>query len=404
MLGRHADAHESYAAAAQVARLGANDLYNFGICANEIGRYADAVAHYRAAAALAPREARIHNNLGKSLNRLGRYAEAEAALRRALDLEPGRPASELNLAVNLLARGDWKASWPLFEARLRAFDVIAPMPYPAWDGQVRRDRLLLLRTEQGLGDAIQFARFASDLGRAGQAVIIQTDARMVALLKTAPKVLDVIAYEKSLRSERHPIEWAPLLSVPGRLGITPANLPRQGPYLAADAARVARWRAWLPQAGLRIGIGWQGNPAGEIDRGRSFALDHLAGIADLPGVHLIALQKGAGLEQVKAVAFGNRITLPGPDFDTGSSAFLDTAALMMSLDLVITSDTALAHLAGALGRPTFLALQRWPDWRWLLDRDDTPWCPTLRLFRQADPGDWAGVFERMTAAVQDMKR
>jgi hypothetical protein len=304
--------------------------------------------------------------------------------------------------MTLLGRGDWKAGWPLFEARRRVFDVLPQMPYPDWDGKVHGDRLLLLRAEQGLGDAILFARFASDLGRAGQPAIVQADARMVALLKTLPKVVDVIANHQVLKSDRHPIDWAPLLSVPGILGLTPDAIARTGPYLSAERERVLRWRAWLPQERLRIGIGWQGNPAGEVDRGRSFPLEAFAGIAALPGVHLVALQKGTGLEQIQAVPFGEVIRLPGPDFDAGNNAFLDTAALITALDLVITSDTAIAHLAGALGRPTFLALQRWPDWRWLLDRDDTPWYPTMRLFRQSEPDKWACVFERIRAAVQGM--
>ena len=276
------------------------------------------------------------------------------------------------------------------------------MPYPAWDGRLQRDRLLLLRAEQGLGDSIQFGRFASTLGAAGQPVIVQADPRIVALLKTLPKVVDVISTAQSLQSTRHPIDWAPLLSVPGMLGVTPSTIPWTGPYLSADPTRVARWRTWLPQDGLQIGIGWQGNPAGEVDRGRSFPLALFAAVAAIPSVSLVALQKGSGLEQIHTVPFGKTIHLPGSEFDTGNNAFLDTAALMASLDLVVTSDTAIAHLAGALGRPTFLALQRWPDWRWLLDRDDTPWYPSVRLFRQSEPGDWAGVFERIAAAIRSM--
>lgn len=382
----------------------ADDLYNFGLCCDELGRHDEAVSLYKRSLKLNPANPRAHNNLGKTLNNMGRYREAEAHLRQALALEPDRAWTELNLAISLLSRGEWRSGWKYFEVRLPAFKTIPPMPYPRWDGRPRRDRILLLRSEQGLGDTIQFCRFASLLGGLGVPVILQAPPTLVALLRTAKNLLQVIRWDSHLRSEKSPIEWAPLMSVPGIMGVMPDTVPSPPSYLSAEPDRVARWRSWLPADGFRIGVAWHGNPQADRQNRRSFPLALCRGMASIPGVRLVSLQKGAGVEQIGQVSFRDRLIVPPPDFDAGDQAFLDSAAMMTSLDLVLSADTAVAHLAGALGRPTFLALQRWPEWRWLLDRDDTPWYPTLRLFRQSAPGEWESVFVRMTAEVEALAR
>jgi Tfp pilus assembly protein PilF len=401
MLKRHELAYRQYGLAlATRMPFAADDFYNFGLCCNELGYYTESIDHYRRSLQLNPDSAPTHNNIGKSMNRIGLLAEAEAHLRKALELEPGRATSELNLATNLLLRGNWQAGWKYYEARLRVFSVIPEMPYPRWDGTPRRSRVLLLRTEQGMGDAIQFARFAVLLGRAGVPTIIQAQPRLVALLRTLSNVRTVIGHHQKIET-KVPIEWAPLMSVPYLTGLVPKRVPSADHYLTAEPDRVAHWKNWLPDGAFTIGIAWQGNPQGDIDRGRSFPLAALAPIAALPGVRLISLQKDAGADQIAGVPFRERLLIPGADFDRGDDAFLDTAALMMSLDLVITCDTSIAHLAGALGRPTFLALQKWPDWRWLLEREDTPWYPRMRLFRQHTAGDWEDVLARIATAVTD---
>jgi hypothetical protein len=165
--------------------------------------------------------------------------------------------------------------------------------------------------------------------------------------------------------------------------------------LGADADRVAAWRTRIGRHGRRIGIAWQGNPTAAAERGRSIPLRDFLPLAQVPDVRLISLQKHHGVDQLAHLPEGLRIETLGDDFDAGPDAFIDTAAVMQSLDLVITSDTSVAHLAGALGRPVWVALQHVPDWRWLLEGDDCPWYPTMRLFRQTARGDWRGVFERM---------
>jgi hypothetical protein len=202
--------------------------------------------------------------------------------------------------------------------------------------------------------------------------------------------------------------WAPLMSVPNRLGTTLATIPADVPYLAAEPDRVARWRGWLdtavPAPALRVGLAWQGNPAIKIDAGRSVPLKTLAPLARVPGVRLVALQKHAGLDQLADWPAELPLDRPGPGFDDGPDAFLDTAALMMSLDLVVTSDTSIAHLAGGLGRPTLVMLRHAPEWRWMLDRPDSPWYPTVTLYRQARPAAWDGVVDRLAADLSARAR
>jgi Glycosyltransferase family 9 (heptosyltransferase) len=193
--------------------------------------------------------------------------------------------------------------------------------------------------------------------------------------------------------------YTALLSVPLALRAVPANCPARIPYLRAEPERVEAWRERLGDDGFRIGICWQGNKASEIDAGRSFPLRHFEGIAKLPDVRLISLQKNDGVEQLFDLPPAMKVETLGEDFDASIDAFIDTAAVMETLDLVITSDTAIAHLAGALGRPVWVALKHVPDWRWLLERADSPWYPTMRLFRQRARDDWTGVFAAMERQV-----
>jgi hypothetical protein len=195
----------------------------------------------------------------------------------------------------------------------------------------------------------------------------------------------------------------PLLSLPLVCGTTLGTIPGDVPYLGAEPARVERWRRGLGDGGLRIGICWQGNPS-LVDRGRSYPLAALAGLARRPGTRLISLQKGHGLEQLgAALPQGMTVETLGEEFDAGPDAFLDSAAVMQNLDLIISCDTSVAHVAGALARPTFVLLRKIPDWRWMLGREDSPWYPTMRLFRQPCPGDWSAAVSDVVAAVEAMR-
>jgi hypothetical protein len=253
----------------------------------------------------------------------------------------------------------------------------------------------LLHAEQGLGDTIQFIRYASIVKQLGAAVIVECQELLLGLLDSCPGIDQLVAQGDALPAfDVH----APLLSLPRILKTSLATLPATIPYLVPKPAIVERWRTRLVGIdGFKIGIAWQGNPAFRGDRFRSLPVRYFAPLTQVPGVRLLSLQKGAGSEQLAAVRDLFGVTELGDRLHD----FTDTAAVMKNLDLVITSDTAAAHLAGALGVPVWVALSFAADWRWLLDRCDCPWYPTMRLFRQKERGDWRGVFEEINSALHE---
>jgi hypothetical protein len=361
----------------------------------ESGAFDEAVAGYLRAIALKSDFVDAHSNLGNVLRRQGRVEEAIAACRRAIAIKPDFAPAHLNLALALLLKGDFAEGWREYEWRWQGGTPdlkLRDLRRPRWRGEDLRGKTLLLHAEQGLGDTLQFARFAPMMATRGAKVILAVPPPLVALLRDAQwpnvKVSDgakLTGYDFEL----------PLMSVPAVLGMTEKTIPPIVPYLAANAERVAAWRKRLPNDGFRIGVVWQGRPDAKIDSRRSFPLRSCAPICRLKGTSIISLQKGHGLDQLDALPAGVRIQRLDPDFDTGPDAFLDSAAIMMSLDLIITADTATAHLAGALARPVWIALPQVAEWRWLMDREDSPWYPTARLFRQGDDADWDEVFARM---------
>ncbi len=242
-----------------------------------------------------------------------------------------------------------------------------------------------------MGDTIQFCRYVT-MAAAGGPVVLEVQPGLQRLLSRNLAGVPIVSAGDALPDFEL---WTPLLSLPRLLGLQ-APMP---PYLTAEADRVARWRARIGAQGCKIGIAWQGNPAAAVERGRSIPLREFAPLAQVPGVRLISLQKHHGLDQLASLQSELRIETLGEAFDAGTDAFVDTAAVMQSLDLVVTSDTSVAHLAGALGRPVWVGLQNVPDWRWLLQGEDSRWYPSMRLFRQTTRRDWAGVLERMAAAV-----
>ena len=363
------------------------DLYNnVGLVLRQADRLEEAAVALRQAVKRAPRDAQAQGNLGGVLKELGRPVEALDCYRAALRLHPDDPVLHVNLGIALLLAGRFDAGWEEYEWRFRAGAArIPPCTQPRWNGEELAGRTLLIRAEQGIGDTIQFCRYVTMAAARGPVALeVQPGLRhlvrdLPARIIEAGGVLPVFDL------------WCPLLSLPPLLGMQ-APAP---PYLTADADRVAAWRDRIGVHGRRIGIAWQGNPASAAERGRSIPLREFLPLAQIPGVRLISLQKHHGLEQFAGVPDGVRIETLDDDFDAGPDAFIDTAAAMQCLDLVITSDTSVAHLAGALGRPVWVGLQHVPDWRWLLEGEDCLWYPTMRLFRQTRRGDWSGVFTRM---------
>jgi len=361
-----------------------------------------ALCDLTAAVALDPNLAIALANRGYLLNRLGRFDEASADLARALSIAPHDDEVRYYAALVHLLHGRWREGFGHYDARLTARSLgltglFVPPPYPRWAGEPPDGNLLVLLTEQGRGDAIQFARFASELSRSGHRVAIATQPHYASMFATVAGLERIIVDTDEL-ADLGPLRWQMLASVPGCLGVTPETIPAAVPYLAVDPERRLAWRKRLG-GGFKIGISWQGNPGFVHDRGRSIPLAAFAPLADVPDVRLISLQKRPGAEQIAAVPFRGRIEQVLDISDTGDEAFLETAGLIDALDLVVTSDTMTAHLAGALGKPTFIALRKIPNWRWLLGSDDCPWYPTARLFRQTADGDWRDVFSRIAVAA-----
>jgi hypothetical protein len=297
-----------------------------------------------------------------------------------------------------LLTGDFERGWAEYQWRWKAEQCQwRDFSQPLWDGRPLEGRTILLHAEQGLGDTIQFVRYAALVKQRGGGVVVECPTPLLSLLASCERIDRLMG-----RGDELPAFdlQAPLLSLPGIFHTSLDTIPADGPYLFADPGLVGRWRQELGGiAGFKIGIAWQGNPKNPDDRNRSIPLSDFEPLAGCSAVRLLSLQKEAGTEQLQKVAGRFPVIDLGSRLDEAAGAFMDTAAVMMNLDLVVTSDTAIAHLAGALGVPVWVAISFVPDWRWLLDRSDSPWYPTMRLFRQTRLGDWAGVFEEIKAAL-----
>ena len=304
-----------------------------------------------------------------------------------------------------LHQGDWQAGFPLYEARENIPAApYQPLRYQRWAGEPLREERLVLLAEQGLGDQIQFSRFGPVLAARGIDVTILTSEAMRPLLSTLEGVSIATPADAPAPNGR-PLRWLPLMSVTHVLGIRPDTIPANVPYLAAEPARVDAWRRKLGTQGFKVGIIWAPGPARTwFDAQRFIPLGLFAPLASLPDVRLISLQHGAPAGEIGTVAFRDRIEVFDIDADPAAPRFLDTAAVMAQLDLIVTCDTAAAQLAGALARPVFTAVTHVADWRWLGGREDTPWYPNMRVFRQSKPGEWSDVFTRIAAAVEEMAK
>ncbi len=395
-LRRFDDAIASYARALRLQPDWPEANTNLGLALAAVGRVDDALAAYGRTLAVRPDHALAHNGAGLALQARGDFARAAAHFDRAIALAPEFAQARANRAQLALLHGDFERGWPEYEWRLRVpGHAIAPTAAPRWDGGAVDGRTMLLRAEQGLGDTLQFVRFAPVLAARGARVVVETQASIERIVRTCPGIAAVVPRGTPLPP--HDLE-TPIASVPFRLGLTLDSIPGTVPYLAADPALAADAGRRIRRNGtFTVGIAWQGNPVFPQDCHRSMPLRHFAPLAAVPGVRLFSLQKGFGAEQLAAAPFP--VEDLGAALDTAGGAFTDTAAAMMALDLVIVSDSAVAHVAGALGRPVWVVLPLAPDWRWLLDREDTPWYPTMRLFRQRRLGEWDEVFERIAAAL-----
>jgi Flp pilus assembly protein TadD len=371
-----------------------NDL---GSALAQQGRLDEAVASYGRALALRPDYPEAHSNLGSALADQGRSGEAVAHFRRALALRPDYPEAHSNLAIVLLARGDMAAGWEEYEWRWKVPHMIKAtrnFAQPRWRGEAAEGRTLLIHAEQGFGDTVQFCRYAPLAANRGLRVILEVQEPLLRLLRCLPGVDLVAGPGEDLPSfDLH----CPMLSLPLALATATASIPSAASYLHSDQAQVAAWRTRLGAMEgerLRIGLAWAGNPDLPSDRRRSLTPDRLAPLFDVSGLHFFSLQKGG---PTAPEAF------PLTDLMDELGDFADTAALVANLDLVISVDTAVAHLAAAIGKPVWLLNRFDSCWRWQAGRRDSPWYPTLRLYRQPRPGDWATVLAEVARDLRALR-
>jgi tetratricopeptide (TPR) repeat protein len=368
----------------------------------DLGRPEQALASCDQAIALEPGCALAYLNRGSALHDLGHLDEALECYVRAQQLKPQLDRAYANAALVHLLLGRFESGWPLFERRKRPGPGSgrSSWPAPQWSGeQSLAGKTLFIYWEQGLGDSMQFCRYAKLAADRGASVIFSVQNSLQQLMLGLDKRIEFTGqHQMPARFDYH----CPLMSLPRAFGCTLGAVPSEVPYLRGEPARIESWRQRIGGTGFRIGICWQGNPHRSIDAGRSYPLRELERLAALPGVRLISLQKGPGSKQLADLPRGMAVEDLGADFDAGPGAFLDCAAVMQALDLIITCDTSVAHLAGALGRPTWIVLRHTPDWRWLLARDDSPWYPSARLFRQRQRGDWRAVFEEIERGLRQM--
>jgi len=374
---------------------------NLGDALDEAGRVEAALAAIRTALLLDPAVPPAWNNLGHLL-----LEQGGPALRRAIQLHPQYAAAHLNLGMDLLRRGELEEGWREFEWWRMTIPAVPGWqgpPQTRWRGQDLQGRTLLLRGEQGLGDMLQFARYATLFARAGARVVLEVHPPLTRLLATVPGVAQTVP----MGAPPPPHDYHQhMMSVPGLLGTRLDTIPADIPYLAADPAAIEAWRERLSAlAGLKIGLVWAGNPRPNdpgvrlVDSRRSMALKRLSPLLGLPGISFVSLQMGEAAAQIADLPPELR------PFDAMGDVqdFADTAALCANLDLVISVDTSVVHLAGALGRPVWILSRHNGCWRWLLDRDDSPWYPTARLFRQRVPGDWEEVVARVVEALVSLR-
>jgi tetratricopeptide (TPR) repeat protein len=394
-LGRLDEATASYNKAIRLQPNFAEAHANLGHALQDLGRLDEAVAAYHKAISFKPDFAEAHSGLGNALKNLGRLDDAIAAHNTAIGHQPDYAQGHINLGIGLLLSGDITNGWAEYEWRWRKAENEAALlgfSKPQWQGEEVNGQTILLHAEQGLGDTIQFCRYATLIAARGARVLLQAPRSLLTALSGLEGVDRVIAAGEPLP----PFDiHCPLMSLPHIFGTGLATIPAPFSYIPINEAKRRNWQQRLsPTAGRRIGIVWAGNPQHGNDRNRSLPFAALAPLWNIPGIRWYSLQVGERRADLDA-------TPPGviEDLSPSLDDFAQTAAAISQLDLVLTVDTSVAHLAGAIGHPTWVMLPFVPDWRWLMGRQDSPWYPSVRLFRQVQYGAWGSVIHSVEAAL-----
>ena len=341
------------------------------------------------------------NNYGNVMRECGQPARAVPFLQHAIALEPQNVTAHFNLAVSYLIQGNYAQGWPLYEVRWSYEHLAGQLPkhtQPRWTGQDLKDKIILVEGEQGHGDNIQFVRFLWNLHVAGAKIKLKVTDGLIPLLSNSPIIERVGGYLDDVGEFDY---WTPIMSIPGILGITLENLPKPVNYLNVDMNKQQEWLQILgPKIRMRVGFCWSGRRDAWLNRHKGMPFeDMLELIRTNSQYEWVNLQIDATPEEEAALVAAGVKAYPG-----SITSFVDTAALIMAMDVVIGVDTAVSHLSGSLGRPTWIMLNWFgTDWRWLLNRDDSPWYSTARLFRQPSMGDWASVKKKVSQYLSWMK-
>jgi tetratricopeptide (TPR) repeat protein len=401
-LGRHQEAVAEFEAALALSPQNPAAHYNHGISLFGLGRYEEAVAAYDRALSTATDHVKAWNNRGLALQALNRHDEALASYAKALELRKDYADAHFNQALALLTIGEFRRGFEKYEWRWRRSGM-RPLGRsygrPLWLGEFPLERrTILLHAEQGLGDTIQFARYVPMLARAGAKVVLEVQPQLKALLRQIDGAAAVVARGEPLPAfDVH----CPLGSLPLALKTEPATVPSGDRYVGADEAHIAKWRPRLEPLGRpRVALAWSGNPQHVNDRNRSIPLTRFAPLWSTGAMHFFAVQRELRDGDAELLAREPHVTQLGTELDD----FADTAAVLALMDLVITVDTAVAHLAGAMGRRVYILVPFSPDWRWTLAGESSRWYPTARLFRQPSLGDWDSVIERLRDDLDQFAR
>ena len=430
--GREQGAIKAYRKAIELNNDYAQAYSNLGNCLQKQNKYAESIEYYTKAIELNPGYAEAYNNLASALYKLGNskaaikncrksielkcnYAEAYNTLAAALNMEqrydeaiecynktvecaPDYAEAYYSRGMLYLCCGEFAKGWDDYQWRLKTAKTKVKLWYdkPWWQGENFQGKTLLVQSEQGFGDSIQFVRYLPMVKDRGTTVILAEKPELIDLFRDLEGIDDLVGIRELTEGDVKYDLYVPLLNLPGIFDTGIDNIPARIPYLSAKEPKVVHWGNKIGTDAFKVGIAWAGNPVHTNDHNRSCALKNFTRLAEIKNVTLFSLQKGPGIEQIKNWQGDTELINLGQQFRD----FTDTAATIENMDLIISVDTSVIHLAGAMGKPVWTLLPFMPDWRWMMERQDSPWYPTMRLFRQKSPGCWSDVFAGVKKGLQ----
>jgi tetratricopeptide (TPR) repeat protein len=421
-LGKTGDAIRSYQACLYLKPDHTDAINNLGLILYEQQRFEESIILFRQSICVKPDLTNAWYNLGMALQAQGQPQEAIEAYNQVLKVIPDSAEAHFNRSISLLLTENFEEGWDEYEWRFRSSenkkDSMPQKSLRHWDGGSLNNKRILVNDEQGIGDTLQFIRYLSMLKERGGIVLFETSKPLIGLLEKFPYIDELVEPSPAGLSQMEFDFFVPLMSLPGIFKTTLETIPDRIPYIFAGNKKRELWRNRIENHRFKVGIVWAGNPTAKYQRaglsgleyvnlawagipsnkiaaGRSNRLDFFKPIAEIEGVQLYGLQKGAAARQAEDFSNPFDVVNYGEEFED----FSDTAGAIENLDLIITVDTSVAHLAGAMGKPVWVLIPFVPDWRWMLEREDSPWYPTMRLFRQQKKGDWDHVFERVASEL-----